>query len=549
MKKILSILLALLLLTTAVPLFSSASTKVIVDVVGIALPIPGQKPDFTAEFPDYQNNVKISKVNWTEYDEGWEWQREMASNDTFKADYWYVVTVYLEAVGSGNDFASDAYGYIDGKKANNYAPTNNNTKFTMYTSYQALASNAENVIDAVSLNVVMPTAGKTPTFAKIETPEYKSSTYGTGIISNIKNGVVWKNEKTNANLSISNAFKADCTYSFCCYLDAKDGYVFNTETTKVYINGQKADCAAVVNKGNNRTNVLAVSMSGIVPKDGKEEIKLIDLSVTAPHDSEKPNYTKIDTTGYFSDNGMHGTSTKIYKNGIAWYKSSTSYISPGTTETFKGGTDYTVKIALTPKDGYKFDQNVTAKINGKTASITSFDDGSIEVSLTLTAASKEHVHTEGSAWQYDNDNHWKICSDTNCGTIIGEKQAHADSDKNGKCDVCDYKFPEETKAPEIVTTVPSNVTEPSEITTNATATDAPDENTENVTNSDVSVETITAPTENTDEPESAVSSTEETNSDNGEKQSNSPVIWIVIGAIAIIALITAVVIILMKKKK
>ena len=545
MKKLLSLLLMLLLLTSMLSLSSTASMQIIVDVVGIALPVPGQKPDFTAEFQSYQNNIKISNVSWTEYDDAWEWQREMTSSDTFKSDYWYVVTVYLETVGSNNTFASDAYGYIDGKKANNYTPTNNNTKFTMYTSYQALASNAtaESVIATVSLNVVMPTAGKTPTFAKVETTEYKSSTYGVGVINNITNGVVWKNEKTNVNLTVSNAFKADCTYSFCCYLDAKDGYIFNTETTRVYINGQKADCAAVVNKGNNRTNVLAVSLTGIIPKDGKEEIKLVELNVNAPKDGEKPSYTKIDATGYFSDNGINGTSTKIYKNGIAWYKSSTSYISPGTTETFKGGTDYTVKISLTPKDGYKFDQNITAKINGKTASVSSFDDGSITVSLTLTAASKEHIHTEDSTWHYDDAQHWKICSDTNCGTLIGEKAVHIDSDKNGKCDVCNYKLPEETKAPEIVTTVPS------EVTTDAAATEAPDENTENVTNSDVSVETTADTDKNTDDFENAVTSTEETKSDNEENNSNSSVIWIVIGAVGIIALITAVVIILMKKKK
>ena len=70
---------------------------------------------------------------------------------------------------------------------------------------------------------------------------------------------------------------------------------------------------------------------------------------------------------------------KIYKNGIAWYKSASSYISPGTTETFKAGTEYTVKLSLVTKDGYKFAKNVTAKLNGKTATVDSFDDGSITI--------------------------------------------------------------------------------------------------------------------------------------------------------------------------
>lgn len=442
MKKALSILLVVIILLCMLPTTVFASEQIIVSVVGIALPVPGQKPDFTAEFPNTYDNLKIYEVTWTEYDEDWEWQKDMTANDTFKKNYWYVVTVYVQTVGSGNTFASNAYGYINDNKATNYTPTDNNTKFTMYTSYQALDSNKVNIIDKVDLSVVMPVVGKTPTFAKVNTSKYETSTYGQDFIQGMTNGVIWENETTGNTLNVSNAFQADCTYSFTCLLDAKDGYLFNTKTTKAYVNGQAAKIVAMTNKGNNNTSVLQVYVEGIVPT---KEISTLDLSITAPKDGEKPAYNKIDGTGYYSDNGINGSSTKIYKNGIAWYKSASSYISPGTTETFKGGTDYTVKIALTPKGGYKFKNTLTAKINGKTATVEKFDDGSINVSVALTAAKKEHTHTP-SEWRTTGIYHYKAC--TICGDFL-EQEDHkggvATCSEKGKCTVCGYAYIEENE--------------------------------------------------------------------------------------------------------
>lgn len=67
----------------------------------------------------------------------------------------------------------------------------------------------------------------------------------------------------------------------------------------------------------------------------EESITNLTLTVTAPQEGAKPVYDKIDGRGYYSDNGLNGVSTRIYKNGIAWYKSASSYFSPGTTATFE----------------------------------------------------------------------------------------------------------------------------------------------------------------------------------------------------------------------
>ena len=233
---------------------------------------------------------------------------------------------------------------------------------------------------------------------------------------------------------MSNPFKSGVKYRVTYYLTAKDGYKF-TSNTKGAINGSTASFVLT------DATHAKVSLSDLVPGDGKKEISSLNLSVIAPKDSEKPTYTKIDGTGYYSDNGLNGTSTKIYKNGIAWFKSASSYISPGTTETFKAGTEYILKISLLAKSGYKFTSSLTAKINGKTATVETFDDGSINVSVKLTALSKDHKHTD-SDWKSDKENHWKICTDTACASVTVAKEAHKDSNKDKKCDVCGYAISE-----------------------------------------------------------------------------------------------------------
>ena len=55
----------------------------------------------------------------------------------------------------------------------------------------------------------------------------------------------------------------------------------------------------------------------------------------------------------------------------------------------------------------------------------------------VIAQKLEHTHKYGTSPKYDPDNHWYECS---CGHI-GNKQAHADSNKDSKCDTCKYNLP------------------------------------------------------------------------------------------------------------
>jgi len=497
MKKFLSLALTVIMLLCLMPTTSVfAASVTLVEAVNIELPVAGEKPDFSADLPNWSNAHKIADVEWVEYDEGWEWEKDMSANDTFKEGYWYVVYVHFEAT-SGNRFSETINPFINDETAKISGPAvqANRTKVSIYKAYQA--TKAPTAISKVDLNVVKPVAGKTPTFAKVDTTQYFSEKYGT--VSNCSNGVTWTNQSNNINITVNNPFKEDSKYTVTYYLTAKDGYKFTT-ATQCIINGAAA-ALELIDKYHAK-----VFLKNIVPGDGKKEISSASIYVTTPKDGEKPDYTKIDDTGYYSDNGLNGSGTKIYKNGVAWYKSASSYISPGTTETFKGGTEYTVKLSLLPKEGYKFAKNVTATLNGKTATVETLDDGSISVSVKLTALDKEHIHTD-SDWKTDSDNHWKACTDTACGAITVAKEKHKDQNKDDKCDVCAYDIPKvDIPAPDQTTT--------------------------------------------TSNPDSSVSMSQD--GDKVEPQqndgNNGAWIWIVIAAVVVLAVGSAVVIVLLKKK-
>lgn len=508
MKKMLVILLSIVFIIGIIPISASASTVMRAEIKSIDLPVIGEKPDFSAELGNLSDVMKITKVEWVEYDGDWEWQKDMTANDTFKEGYWYVVYVYLET-NPGHNFGDSVSGTINNTNAkkDGNATQANGTKVGFYVSYQP--AKKLTVINNVDLTVVKPVIGKTPTFAKVDTAQYVSEKYGT--VSNCSNGVTWTNQGSGVNITVSNPFKEGTKYKVTYYLTAKDGYRFDYNT-KCTINGVTATLGRI------DTTHITVSLSDLVPGDGKKEVSSVSIYVTAPKDGEKPNYTKIDGTEYYSDNGINGISTKIYKNGIAWYKSASSYIGPGTTETFKGGSEYTAKVCLTPKDGYKFAKNVSAKLNGKTATVETFDDGSINVSVKLTALSKEHKHTD-SDWKTDNDNHWKVCTDTACGTITVAKEAHKDQNKDNKCDVCAYAIPK------------ADISTPDQTTSSNPST--------NETQSSIATDT-----------ETDNSTPQDNNSELKENNGNSSTwIWIVLAIVIVLAAAGAVVFIVLKKKK
>ena len=268
-----------------------------------------------------------------------------------------------------------------------------------------------------------------------QAPDMKA-TAGNGYY-NLANRIQWKEYNEDKifqrDLTASDTFRAGHYYAVFVTVFTDSDMPFTSQTTGT-IDGKPAQMQGPQDNG--CSIVLIYNFSEIL----KEPVTALDLTIPAPVDGEKPDYTKLDGDGYYSDNGLNGTSTRIYKNGIAWYKSATSAMTPGTGEAFRADADYQLKISLLPKDGYCFHENISVTINGKTATVEFFDDGSINVSVTLTAAGPAHTHTP-SAWRTTGAYHYKVC--TTCGDFLDQedhKGGAATCAEKGKCTVCGYEY-------------------------------------------------------------------------------------------------------------
>lgn len=530
MKKILSLVLAVIMLLCLMPttlVFAAKEESITNLTLTVTAPQEGAKPVYDKiDGRGYYSDNGLNGVSTRIYKNGIAWYKSASSyfspgtTATFEGNKDYIVKINLLAKGNFK-FANNVTATVNGKTATvEYSDVDGSV---VVSAVLTSTADTKTAISKVDLNVVKPVVGKTPTFAKVDTTQYFSEKYGT--VSNCSNGITWTNQSNNINITVNNPFKEGTKYMVTYYLTAKDGYKFTTATACT-INGSVASISVT------DATHAKISLDDLVPGDGKKEVSSVSIYVTAPKEGEKPNYTKIDGTEHYSDNGINGTSTKIYKNGIAWYKSASSYISPGTTETFKGGSEYTIKIALTAKDGYKFAKTVTAKINGKAATVENFDDGSINVSVKLTALSKEHKHTD-SGWKTDNDNHWKVCTDTACGTITVAKEAHKDQNKDNKCDVCAYAIPKaDVSTPDQTT---SSKPSTNDSTQSKPTTSEPD----NDTSSDADM---------TDSESQETDVNIEQEKEESDKNSGI-LIWIILGAVVVLAAAGAVVFIVLKKKK
>ena len=530
MKKCLVMALTVIMLLCLIPtisVFAAKEESITNLTLTVTAPQEGAKPVYDKiDGRGYYSDNGLNGVSTRIYKNGIAWYKSASSyfspgtTATFEGNKDYIVKINLLAKGNFK-FANNVTATVNGKTATvEYSDVDGSV---VVSAVLTSTADTKTAISKVDLNVVKPVVGKTPTFAKVDTTQYFSEKYGT--VSNCSNGVTWTNQSNSINITVNNPFKEGAKYTVTYYLTAKDGYKFTTATACT-INGSVASISVT------DATHAKISLDDLVPGDGKKEVSSVSIYVTAPKEGEKPNYTKIDGTEYYSDNGINGTSTKIYKNGIAWYKSASSYISPGTTETFKGSSEYTAKVCLTPKDGYKFAKNVSAKLNGKTATVESFDDGSINISVKLTALSKEHKHTD-SGWKTDNDNHWKVCTDTACGSITVAKEAHKDQNKDNKCDVCAYAIP---KA-DISTLDQTTSSKPStnDSTQSKPSTSEPD----NDTSSDADM---------TDSESQETDVNIEQEKEESDKNSGI-LIWIILGAVVVLAAGGAVTFIVIKKKK
>jgi len=148
-----------------------------------------------------------------------------------------------------------------------------------------------------------------------------------------------------------------------------------------------------------------------------------------------------------SDTGILSTEPEwgsdIYKNKITAFEAGKTY-------------HYGVYVTAYTAD---ISPDATLKINGQEVNYTRIgDDGDtqsfwVETELTMIPTADSHTHSYGTAWKYDDTNHWHECScgdksDTAAHTFkwVTDKEATATEkgSKHEECTVCGYKRSENT---------------------------------------------------------------------------------------------------------
>ncbi|MBS6310256.1 MAG: InlB B-repeat-containing protein [Firmicutes bacterium] len=268
---------------------------------------------------------------------------------------------------------------------------------------------------------------------------------------------IWhSNDGIYSTLPTITAFESGKKYVYSVLLLPERGYDFGREVAAT-VNGSTVTAVPGTDGYLSLPNVKTMIPT---ESDNPAAIDLIEINdVTVSFkDGDKPVFT-----GSVSENAA-------YAFRCEWWSldSNTGILS---TEPEWGGDIYKNKItAFEAGKTYHYGVYVTAytadispdaklKINGQEVNYTRIgDDGDtqsfwVETELTMIPTADSHTHSYGTAWKYDDTNHWHECQ---CGdkadtaahsfrwVIDKEATATEKGSKHEECTVCGYKRSENT---------------------------------------------------------------------------------------------------------
>ncbi|MBO4885118.1 MAG: hypothetical protein J5602_07380, partial [Clostridia bacterium] len=222
-----------------------------------------------------------------------------------------------------------------------------------------------------------------------ETPDYYATATATGATlqnyneGSWKRGVRWVNETDNKNMSATDTFKAGKVYAVYFCIEPKSGYTFKNSSgnvvTKATVNGKATGTPTMFDDGTLEVKYTFLSL--------KRKVGAVTITgVDTPVIGKTPDYVvSVSGTGTKRDN----FNTTWWKNGVAW-RDVTADASMKTTDTFKAGHSYMVRVSLYPADGYSFsnaagDLIASGKIGGKEAETLLLGDENVIFEYTFPA--------------------------------------------------------------------------------------------------------------------------------------------------------------------
>ena len=131
-----------------------------------------------------------------------------------------------------------------------------------------------------------------------------------------------------------------------------------------------------------------------------------------------------------------------------WHSDDGIYSTLPTITAFESGKKYVYSVLLLPERGYDFGREVAATVNGNTVTAVPGTDGYLSLPnvKTITPTAASHTHSYGTAWKYDDTNHWHECECGDKADIAAHSASEwivdtaateiADGAKHKECTVC-----------------------------------------------------------------------------------------------------------------
>ncbi len=358
---------------------AGTSTALITSVsVTIEAPVAGLNPDYDPVLPSdagCYNDGNVNTGNWRNH-VVWKDLSDETSGDNsldpnhgiFKLGHRYHVIIYLTP-RDGYSFSESAAATLNGNAAQTSAASGSRliVEYTFPALETSWVSSARVTLDA-------PEAGTRPdyTAAFPSGAQYYSAAHDSTY--NL-NDILWRDTTEGKYVSTADSvFQAGHEYEVIVYLTPKDGYAFSSGTAAT-INGKAAQ--ASMSSGRLQVKYYFPALP--------ETISSVSVFISSPVAGLSPDYELLfpSNANYYNEN----VDTGNYRNYIVWKDlsnetSADNSLDPDS-DVFKLGHRYQVIIYLTPRDGYSFSNNVTAKFPPKTAQVTPASNGRIIVEYTF----------------------------------------------------------------------------------------------------------------------------------------------------------------------
>ena len=239
-------------------------------------------------------------------------------------------------------------------------------------------------ITSVGIYLDDPEAGCAPDYEP-DLPwdaDYYSNDYNT---SSFKHDMFWYDETDGSYVDVNDQeylFEYDRVYTATIYLTAREGFQFVDGCT-AKVNGNQAECFV---SGNGQLRVDYTFPAT------KKAITSVSLTVNAPIAGAGPDWSpEFPSAAHY--NLMEGNSDLNCVDGVYWYDCTAKDYMYVNSTIYQLQHEYEIMLSLYPKDGYQFTDQVTAKVNGKTAEVR-WGSGYISVSYQFPAIATSIITTQ-----------------------------------------------------------------------------------------------------------------------------------------------------------